>query len=140
MLPSRMQDWFLLLQRFPIPLPQLGRGIVGALGKIEQDSVRAFSSTHRVIWQNELAQVGLIKGCLWLNLRFCESRWLRICIGIKNWCWCGGVARPETEAAYLLRVGLARDRIRQMWDSPRMRWRGSAGETRHCQIKTAPEK
>src|SRR5882762_3758022 len=140
MLPSRMQGWFLLLQRFPIPLPQLRCGIVGALSKIEQDGVRAFSSTHCVVWQNELAQLGLIKGCVWLNLRFCESRRFRVCVRIENRCRHRGIARPETQAAHLLRISLARDRVRKMWYSPGMRWRFSTGETRHCQIKAAPEK
>src|SRR6266516_7065804 len=140
MLPSRMQGWFLLLQRFPVPLPQLRSGIVGALREIEQDFIRVLSGAHRIVRKDELAQLGLVKRNIWLNFRFCESRWFRIRIGIKNWCWCGGIARPETEAAYFLRVGLARNHVRQMWDSPRMRWRLSPGETRHCQIKTAPEK
>src|ERR1700730_2471398 len=112
MLPRQMQGWLLLLQCGAVPLPQLRRSVVGALRKIDQDCVGTFDRAHCVVWQAELAQLGLIEGSVRLNLRFCESRWLRICIGIKNWCWRGGIARPETKAAYLLRVGLTRNRIR----------------------------
>src|SRR5437762_8039438 len=37
-------------------------------------------------------------------------------------------------------VGLARDHVRQVRNSARMRRRWSSGETCHLQIKTAPEK
>src|SRR4029434_7352607 len=49
-------------------------------------------------------------------------------------------AGPKTQTAYFLRVGLARDLVRQMRDSTRMGRRWPPRETRHCQIKTAPEK
>src|SRR5437762_2188791 len=85
-------------------------------------------------------QLGLIEGCARLNLRLCESRRFGICVGVEYRCRHGGVARPETEAAHLLRVSLARNRIRQMWNSARMRRCEPARETGHCEIKAAPEK
>src|SRR5207249_7005247 len=112
----------------------------GALGKLEQRFIRVFSGADRVEWQDELAQLGLINCCVRLNLRLCESRRFRICVGVEYGCRHGGVARPETEAAYLLRVSLARDRIRQMWNSARMRRCGPARETCHREVKATPEK
>src|SRR5688572_30015515 len=38
-----------------------------------------------------------------------------------------------------MRVGFARDRIRQMRDASRMRRRAPSGETRYGQVETAPE-
>src|SRR6266550_3923437 len=115
MLPSRMQGWLLLLQCGTIPLPQLRGGVVGALRKVEKDFIR-------------------------LNFCLCEPRRFRIGIGIEDWRRRSRVAGPKTETANFLRVGLARDLVRQMRHSSRMGRGWPPGETRHRQIKTAPEK
>src|SRR6478736_10082650 len=78
--------------------------------------------------------------CVRGNFRFCESLRFRISVGVENRCRHGGVARPETKAAHLLGVSLARDRIGQMRHPARMRRRGPTGETSDREIKTAPEK
>src|SRR5580704_1868463 len=140
MLPRQMQGWLLLLQCGAVPLPQFRRRVVGALRKVEEDLIRLFASAHRVVRQDEFPQFGLVESRIRLNFRLCESRRFRIRIRIEDWRRRGRVAGPKTETAYFLTVGLARDRVRQMWNSPRMRRRWPSGETRHCQIKTAPEK
>src|SRR4029077_3009078 len=140
MLPRQMQGWPLLLQCGAVPLPQLRRRVVGALRKVEEDLIRLFTSAHRVVRQDEFAQFVLVEIRIRLNFRLCESKRFRIGIRIEEWRRRSRVAGPKTEAAYFLTVGLARDRVRQMWNSSRMRRRWPSGETRHCQIKTAPEK
>src|SRR5262249_35678135 len=126
MLRSRMQDWLLFLQCITVPLPQLRGSVVGALCKIEKDFIWLFSSAHRVVRQDELPQLYLVESRVWLNFRLCKSRRLRIRIRIEEWRWRSRVARPKTEAADFLRVGLACDRVRQMRDASRMRWRWAA--------------
>src|SRR6266699_2684510 len=140
MLRSRMQDWFLFFQCITVPFPQLRGSVVGALRKVEKDLIRLFSSAHRVVRQDELPQLRLVESGLWVNFRLCKSRRFRIRIGIEEWRRRSRVAGPKTEAAHFLRVGLARDLVCQMRDSTRMRWRWATGETRHRQVKTAPER
>src|SRR6266576_2091917 len=140
MLRSRMQDWFLFFQCITVPFPQLRCSVVDALRKVEKDFIRLFSGAHCVVRQNELPQLRLVESRVWLNFRLSETRGLRIRIRIEEWRRCSRVAGPKTEAAHFLRVGLARDLVRQMRDSARMRWCCAARKTRHGQIKTAPEK
>src|SRR4029450_5334390 len=140
MLPRQMQGWLLLLQCGAVPLAQLRGGVIGALRKVEEDLIRLFSSAHRVVREDEFAQLGLVESRIRLNFRLCEFRRFRISIGIENWCRRRRVAGPKTKAAYFLRVCLARDLVRQMRNSPGMGRRWPPGETRHSQIKTAPEK
>src|SRR5437773_8284309 len=140
MLPRRMQGRLLLLQCGTVPLSQLRGGVVGALREFEKDFIRLFSSAYCVVRQYELAQFDLVESSIRLNFRLCESRRFGIRIGIEDRRRRSRVAGPKTQTAYFLRVGLARDLVRQMRDSPRMGRRRPPGKTRHCQIKTAPEK
>src|SRR6266496_5340303 len=140
MLPSRMLGRLLLLQCGTVPLPQFGGGVVGALGKVEKNVIWFFSCAHRVVRQYEFAQFDLVESRIRLNFRLCEPSWFRIGIGIEEWCRRSRVAWPKTQAANFLRIGFARDRVRQMRHSSRMGRRWPSGETRHRQIKTAPEK
>src|SRR3989440_5545536 len=140
MLPSRMQGRLLLLQRGTVPLPQLRRSVVGALRKVEKDFIRLFSCAHPVVRQYKFAQFDLVESRIRLNFRLCEPRRFWISIGIEDWRRRSRVAGPKTETANFLRVGLARDLVRQMRDSSRMGRGWPPGETRHRQIKTAPEK
>src|SRR5947207_4952212 len=140
MLRSRMQGWFLFFQCITVPLPQLRCSVVGALRKVEKQFIRLCSGAHCVVRQNELPQLHLVESRVWLNFRLSETQWLRIRIRIEQWRRCSRVAGPKTEAADFLRVGLARDLVRQMRDPARMRWCCATRKTRHCQIKTAPEK
>src|SRR5262249_9586250 len=48
-------------------------------------------------------------------------------------------AGPEAGAAYLVRIGLAGDRVRQMRDAARMARRGSTREAGHREIEASPE-
>src|SRR5438552_14178875 len=140
MLPSRMQGRLLLLQCGTVPLPQLRGGVVGALGKVEKNVIWLFSCAHRVVRQYKFAQFDLVESRIRLNFRLCEPRRFWISIGIEDWCRRSRVAGPKTETANFLEVGLARDLVRQMRDSSRMGRGWPPGETRHRQIKTAPEK
>src|SRR5262249_44648704 len=135
-----MQGWLLFLQSITVPLPQLRGSVVGALREIKKDFVRFFRSTHCIVRQYELVQLGLIESRVRTNFRLCESLRFWICVRIENGCRCDSVAGPKTQAAYLLRVSFPGNRVRQMWDSARMWRRWTARKTRHCQIKTAPEK
>src|SRR5437870_8952790 len=69
-----------------------------------------------------------------------EALRLRIRVGIKNRLWNRIIPRPETEAAYLLRVGFACDRVRQVRNPAGVQRRRSPRESRHSEIETAPEK
>src|SRR6266446_8194249 len=140
MVPSRMQGRLLLLQCGTIPLPQLRGGVVGALGKVEKNVIWLFSCAHRVVRQYKFTQFDLVESRIRLNFRLCEPRRLRIGIGIEEWRRRCRVAGPKTQTANFLRVGLARDLVRIMRDSPGVRRRWPPEETRHRQIKTAPEK
>src|SRR5437773_5412826 len=76
----------------------------------------------------------------WLYFCIRETIGRRISVGIEE---CRGnlvVARPETETAHFLRIGLAGDRIGQMRDATRMRRRGPARKARYRKIEAAPEK
>src|SRR2546423_9572166 len=140
MLPSRMQGWLLLLQRGTVPLPQLRRGVVGALRKVEKDFIRLFRSTDRVVGQYEFAQFDLVESRIRLNFRLCEPGRFRIGIGIEDWRRRCRVAGPKTETANFLRVGLARDLVRQMRDSSRMGRGLPPREIRPPPIKNVPAK
>src|SRR5207237_9125684 len=111
MLPSRMQGWLLLLQRGTVPLPQLRRGVVGALRKVEKDFIRLFRSTHRVVRQYKFAQFDLVESRIRLNFRLCEPGRFRIGIGIEEWRRRCRVAGLTTETANLVRVGHGRDLV-----------------------------
>ena len=67
---SRMQGWFLFIQRGTVPLAQLRSCVVSALREIQQDSIGLLSGAHRVVGQDEFAQLGLIKSRVGLNFRF----------------------------------------------------------------------
>src|SRR5262245_23271231 len=123
MLRGRMQDWFLFLQCVTVPLPQLRGSVVRTLRKIEKDFIRLFSSAHGVVRQDELPQLHLVERRVRLNFRLRESRRFRIRIRIEEWRRRSRVAGPKPEAAHFLRVGLARNRVWQMRDASRMRWR-----------------
>src|SRR5207247_468011 len=76
----------------------------------------------------------------WLYFCIRETIGRRIGVGIEE---CRGnlvVARPETETAHFLRIGLAGDRVGQMGDAAGMRRCGPAGKTRYREIEAAPEK
>src|SRR3989442_9670701 len=140
MLLRQMQGWLLFLQCNAVPLAQVLGSVVGALRKIQQNFIRLFSGAHGVVWQNELAQLRFVERSIWLDLRFFESLRFRICIRVEKGCRHGSIARPKTQAAYLLRISLTRNCIRQMWNPARVRRRGPTGKTCHREIKAAPEK
>jgi len=52
----------------------------------------------------------------------------------------GGIARPETEAAHLLRVSFSRNRIRQMWNTARVRRCGADQRNGSPRDQSCPEK
>src|SRR6266852_4956326 len=85
-------------------------------------------------------QLLVIRRRLWADFCFRETRRLRVGVGIKNRHGHCGVSWPKANTAHFLRVGFARDRVRQMRDPARMWRRGTSRKTRDRQIKTAPEK
>ncbi len=97
-----MQDWFLFLQRLTVPLPQLRRCVIGALRKVEQDLIRIFSGAHRVVRQDEFAQLGLVESRVWFNFRLGESRRFRIRIGVEDCRRRSRIPGPKTQTAYFL--------------------------------------
>src|SRR5207245_8173647 len=72
--------------------------------------------------------------CLGKTCRF------RICVRIKYRHRQRVAASPKAETAHLLRVRLARDRIRQMRNATRMWRRRPTGKTGDCEIEASPEK
>src|SRR5438067_12199726 len=60
MMLSRMQGWFLFFLRGTVPLVQLRSCVVSTLREVELDSIGLVSGAHRVVVQDEFAQLGLI--------------------------------------------------------------------------------
>src|SRR5581483_5941166 len=85
-------------------------------------------------------QFRLVEGGGWLNFCLCESGRFGIGIRIEKRGRRSRIAGPKTKAANFLRIGLARDLVRQMRDAAGMGRCRPPGETRHRQIKTTPEK
>src|SRR5882762_10280664 len=76
----------------------------------------------------------------WLYFRLGETIGRRIGVGIEERRGNLFVARPETETAHLLRIGLARDRVGQMGNAAGMGRSGTAGKEGYRKIEAAPEK
>src|SRR5437773_11237844 len=140
MLPRGMQGWFLLLEGGAVPLRQRGSGVISALREFQDHIVWRLRAANILIRQNEFAQLRMKRSRGWLYFCIRETIGRRISVGIEE---CRGnlvVARPETETAHFLRIGLAGDRIGQMRDATRMRRRGPARKARYRKIEAAPEK
>src|SRR5436305_11300510 len=140
MLPRGMQGWFLFLEGGAVPLRQRGSGIINALREFQDRIVWRLPPANILIQQNEFAQLRMKRRRGWLYFCIRETIGRRIGVGIEE---CRGnlvVARPGTETAHFLRIGLAGDRVGQMGDAARMWRRGPAGKARYREIEAAPEK
>src|SRR6266576_3142247 len=123
MLPRGMQGWFLFLEGGTVPLRQRRSGVISALRKFQNRIVGRFRAANILIWQNKFAQLRMKRRGGWLYFCIRETIGRRIGVGIEE---CRGnlvVARPETETAHFLRIGFARDRVRQMGNAAGMRRR-----------------
>src|ERR1043166_6054361 len=140
MAATLMQDWFLLDQSLAIPLSQRRGRVISALSEFEQRVIWGFRSANRVVRQNEFLDLRIIGRGVRFHFRFRKTFWFRVRVGIKNRLWYGIVTRPKSEATNFLRIRFARDRVRQMRNSARMRRRLPTGKSRYRQIETAPEK
>src|SRR5690349_18046823 len=58
---TRVRSRDIPLQRVAVPLGQVGRGCVGLLQESEQKTVRVARRTHGIVWQDELAEAGIVK-------------------------------------------------------------------------------
>src|SRR6266567_4398912 len=135
-----MQGWFLFLEGGAVPRRQRGSGVISALRKFQNRIVGRLRAANILIRQNEFAQLRMKRRGGWLYFCIGETIGRRIGVGIEE---CRGnlvVARPETETAHFLRIGLPGDRVGQMGDAAGMRRRGPAGKARHREIEAAPEK
>src|SRR5579864_1076002 len=127
-------------QCIAVPFGGDSRGLVGALEKFEQRSVRVRRRTDGVIRQEEFAQ-GLAEKCgLGSYPRGSETGWFGIGVGVERRVIdCAG-ARPKAGAALLVGIGLARNRVRQVRHAAGMAGRATAGEAANREIEAAPEK
>src|SRR5436190_23711581 len=135
-----MQGWFLFLESGTVPLRQRRSGVISALRKFQDRFVWRFRPTYVVVRQNEFAQLRMKRSRRRLYFCISETIGRRIGIGIEERRGNLVVARPETETAHFLRIGLAGDRVGQMGDPAGMRRRRPAGKARYREIKAAPEK
>src|SRR5438046_2153313 len=131
---------FLLLEGGTVPLCQRGSSVISPLSKLQDRIVGRFRAANILIRQNEFAQLRMKRSRRRLYFRIGETigRWIDV--GIEEHRGNLVVARPETETAHFLRIGLAGDRVGQMGDPAGMRRRGPAGKARYREIKAAPEK
>src|SRR5437773_10708486 len=60
MMLSRMQGWFLFIQRGTVPLAQLQSCVVSPLRETQQESIGLISSAHPVVVQPEFTKLVLI--------------------------------------------------------------------------------
>src|SRR5260370_30347372 len=123
------------LQRFVVPLPQVGGCVIRALQKLHQRSLRRSGGSHVVIHQQKLFHLRVIEGRLWPNASFCKTWRFRRCIGVKSRPLGVPSTRPESGAADFVRVRLPGNRV-----SARPLPRRSAREAGHPKIEGAPQK
>src|SRR5688572_19834440 len=104
------------LERLSIPLSQIGCGLVGGLEKRAEEGVGLGGFAHDVVRQHELAEVRTVEGALRLHHCLREAGRLGIGVGIKGGVRNGATAGPEAATADFVRVRLARNPIRQVWN------------------------
>jgi chromosomal replication initiation ATPase DnaA len=128
------------LQRSAIPASGVGRCVVSALQKLAQRRIGVSARAHRLVGQQKLTGRGRVESVGGSDRCDFEARrhWIGIRIerGVVGW----PPAGPESGAAHFVRIRLACDIVGQVRDAARMRRRGPAGKSRHCEIETAPEK
>ena len=87
------------IQRLAVPFSQVGRSFIGALQKLKKRRVRLTRSPHRVVGQQELAELLAEKRLLRQHARGTESlrRWIGVGIEGRVVDWTAA-ARPEAGA------------------------------------------
>src|ERR1700727_1386773 len=86
------------LQRFAIPLRQIGGGFVGVLQEAEQQRVGISGVAHRLVRQNELPEVFVVERVRGAQRRVAVAGRLRIGINVKRRPPVAAVAGPKTAA------------------------------------------
>src|ERR1700677_3615231 len=123
------------LQRFALPVAAFSRRFVGALEELQQRGFRIVSASNVVVHQQELFELRMVEGRLRANRTLREAGGFRRSVGVKRRSNDVAATGPEACAAHFVRVRLASDRV-----GSRPVGRLSAGEARHRQIETSPEK
>src|SRR5262245_13153592 len=125
------------LQRFPVPVPANGCGFVRGLGKRQQCVVRHVGHAYGLVRQDEFSESLVVVRLEWLNLMLFKSLWFRVGVCIK-----GRLSKtrtwPEPAAAYLVRIGLTRDKASQIRHARMLRSR-AAGKAGDRQIEATPK-
>ena len=114
-------------------------GHISRLQELEQRAVGIVRRPNNVVRQDELVQVSAVERLRRRDLRIRKTSRLRIRVGVVRGVGDRPTASPESAAADLVRVGLARDAIREVRNAARVLRRGPPRETRHGQIERAPE-
>src|SRR5689334_19180231 len=104
--------------------------LVRGLEEKHELALRRRSAADRFIGQEELAQALLVARGGRLHAGGLESRGLRRRVRIERRLLEAGAPGPEAMADHLMRISLARDRIRS-----RIRRRAATGEARECQVE-----
>jgi hypothetical protein len=132
----RDTDW--TLERRAIPAARFGRSRIGGREKVEQHGVGIGSLPNHVIGQDELTESLVVESPRGYG-RITKTLRLGIGIRIERRLRKSIAAGPEARAADLVRIGFARDRIRQAGHAAGMLRRPASGKARHGEIEAAPE-
>src|SRR5436190_6488586 len=124
----------LALELRAIPVRPRRRGRVGAIAEVEQRPARRGGASHIVVLQPELAGRAVVERGVGPDRRRAELGRLGGGIGIEGRIGRGRIARPPADAADLVRVAFAGDRV-----GLRHRRRAPAGEAGDAEIEAAPE-
>src|SRR5262249_41060496 len=129
------------VQRRPIPVTEIRSRLVRALQECHESALGVRRRTHCGVWQNEFTQLLGKESLFRARGGGGEALGRRVGVGIErrigHW---SATAWPEPRARYLMRIGFARDGIRQVRHTAWVRWCASSGEACYGKIETAPEK
>src|SRR3954452_17134651 len=125
-------------ERGAVPAAGVGCGRIGRGEEIEQERVRIGRRPDGLVGQDELAERWLEAGARRHN-PVAEARRLRIGVGVERGAREGVVAGPKTGARELVRIGLARERVRQPRQAAGTGRRRPPRDPRHREVEAAPE-
>src|SRR3984893_2908692 len=97
----------------PIPSTEIRRRLVGALQELHERALGVRRRAHRVIRQDEFAQLLGKEGLCGEDGGGGKALGRRIGVGIERRISHWPAARPEPGTRHLMRIGFASDRIRQ---------------------------
>jgi len=131
--PNRIGNVVAPIERSTIPLGEISRGGVCVLEKLKNRIGRISGSSRIGVIENELAHLR-VEAALAFEHRVLKAVGRGRCVGIKCGAAISAVARPETCADHLMRIGLRLDRIH-----PWPRRRSLAVKPGDGQVERAPE-